>query len=85
MPNGTTPQQQSAQHAQVGDLHLETVYIAPGHWEWQVIRIGPGNRELANGTAETLEEAKQACMTAAGVTNGDSVIWRRIGPDVPPE
>ena len=63
-----------AQHAQVGDVHLETLQIS-GAWEWKVLRK---RSQSIFGTAGSLEEAKAAAIKAAGISG--SVTWKDIGP-----
>jgi hypothetical protein len=68
-----------AQHAYCGEFHLETRYLGPKKWHWQVLRRKqkPG----VSGITETLDEAKAAAIAVAGV-RADEVKWRDIGPRI---
>ena len=46
-----------AQHAQVGDLHIETRYVQQGRWEWFVFKKRASER-LYSGDSTSLEAAK---------------------------
>jgi hypothetical protein len=67
-----------AQHADFGDLHLETRCI-DDQWEWQVMAKGRGR--IASDKAKSLEQAQEAAKNAAGA---EEVEWRSVGPEVPP-
>ena len=67
-----------AQHADFGDLHLETRCI-DDQWEWQVMAKGRGR--IASDKAKSLERAQEAAKNAAGA---EEVEWRSIGSEVPP-
>ena len=66
-----------AQHAQVGELHLETNYIEPHRWEWAVIRRD--HVRIFDGKSETLAAAKEAAAEAAGL-DASKINWEPIGP-----
>ena len=53
-----------AQHAYCGEFHLETRYLGPKKWRWEVLRRKqkPG----LNGIVGTLDEAKAAAIAGAG-------------------
>ena len=66
-----------AQHAQAGDLHLETTYVEPHRREWAV--LGKDRQRIFDGESETLEGARDAAIKAAGV-DASKVNWKDIGP-----
>jgi hypothetical protein len=68
-----------AQHAYCGEFHLETRYLGPQKWRWEVLKRKqkPGG----SGTVATLDAAKEAAVAAAGVS-ADQAKWRDIGPRI---
>jgi hypothetical protein len=68
-----------AQHAYCGEFHLETRYLGPKKWQWEVLKRKqkPG----LSGVVGTLEAAKEAAIAAAGVS-ASQVKWQDIGPRI---
>ena len=69
-----------AQHAYYGEFHLETRYMGPMKWRWEVLsrKQKPG----VSGIVGTLEAAKVAAIAAAGVQTDHPLKWRNIGPRI---
>jgi hypothetical protein len=69
-----------AQHASVGNLHLETHHVAANkpdeRWEWEVLLNG--RDRVFSGASGSLKDAKSAAMNAAKVKDG-TVSWQDIG------
>lgn len=68
-----------AQHADAGDLHLETRFVPGLGWEWEVFRRG--RESVEHGTARSLEDAKAQAAKRANVEEG-TIIWKDIGPTI---
>src|SRR5450432_3037624 len=66
-----------AKHADVGHLHLETQHV-DGRWEWFVLDTKT-KKKIAAGTAQSVDEAKEAAGKAAGSTPAG---WRNIGKEI---
>jgi hypothetical protein len=66
-----------AKHADVGQLHLETQHV-DGKWEWFVLDTKT-KKKIATGTAQSVDEAKEAAGKAAGATPAG---WRNIGKEI---
>ena len=71
-------EQEQAQHAQVGDLHLET-WTVDDRYFWSV-RDFAKNVDIDSGEAATLDGAKVAAKKAARVRQ--DVTWSAIRPEV---
>lgn len=67
-----------AEHADAGDVHLETRYVAKALWEWEVISI-KGRTRIDSGSSTSLTDAKKAAMACAKV---ESAEWGSIGPEI---
>ena len=64
-------------YADVGHLHLETQHVE-GKWEWFVLDTKT-KKKIATGTAQSVDEAKEAAGKAAGATPAG---WRNIGKEI---
>jgi hypothetical protein len=69
-------QEEHAEHAQVGEDHLEIHRVLSG-WPWWV--INRKNELTAKGEADSLAAAKEAASKAVGKTVSE-IEWKRIGP-----
>jgi hypothetical protein len=68
-----------AQHAQIGNLHLET-WIDQNRWCWKVLN-SKTHEQLQAGEANDLPAAKEAAANAARVKVEPSE-WTDIGPRI---
>jgi hypothetical protein len=70
------PPEEHAEHAQVGDNHLEIYQIADS-WLWRI--TGRYSEVSARGEEDSLANAKEAVGKAVGKTAA-RIDWKRIGP-----
>jgi hypothetical protein len=68
--------EEHAEHAQVGDKHLE-IYQFPNGWLWRI--TDQYSEIFAQGEEGSLASAKEATSKAVG-KNAAKIDWKRIGP-----
>ena len=73
MSDGTRQEQ----HAQVGDIHMET-WIDDGHYFWSVTNAKT-HQQIGIGEADSLDAAKVAASVSAGVHREGHITWRGPG------